>query len=71
MREIRMLRAMWRALETEATAIPKRARRWKRRIQPRSCLRVTAPVLDPTRPFVGAAAEVSFDVNQDGHGKSL
>ena len=32
-----------------ATAIPKRARRWKRRILPRSCLRVTAPVLDPTR----------------------
>ena len=32
-----------------ATAIPKRARRWKRRTQPRSCLRVTAPALDPTR----------------------
>ena len=30
------------------TAIPKRARRWKRRTQPRSCLRVTAPALDPT-----------------------
>ena len=33
-----------------ATAIPKRARRWKRRTQPRSCLRVTAPALDPTTP---------------------
>ena len=29
MREIRTLRAMWRALETGATAIPKRARRWE------------------------------------------
>jgi hypothetical protein len=32
-REIRTLRAMWRALETGATAIPKRARRGKPRIQ--------------------------------------
>ena len=33
MREIRMLRAMWRALETGATANPKRARRGKPRKQ--------------------------------------
>ena len=31
------------------TEIPKRARKWKRWIQPRSFLRVTAPALDPTR----------------------
>src|SRR6516164_2980058 len=31
------------------TELPKRARRWKRRIQPRNFLRIYAPALDPTR----------------------
>jgi hypothetical protein len=30
------------------TELPKRARRWKRRIQPRNFLRIYAPALDPT-----------------------
>src|SRR6516165_3879941 len=31
------------------TELPKRARRWKRRIRPRTFLRIYAPALDPTR----------------------
>jgi len=31
------------------TELPTRARRWKRRIQPRNFLRIYAPALDPTR----------------------
>ncbi len=40
------------------TDTPKRARRRKRRIRPRSFLRVTAPVLDPTR--IPTAANLSI-----------
>ena len=49
MRQIRMLRAMRRELETGLRHTPTRARRGKPWIQPRSGLRVTAPVPDPTR----------------------
>src|SRR5215813_71150 len=34
------------------TEAPNRAQRWKRRIQTRSFLRITAPALDPTRPGI-------------------
>ena len=44
-----MLRAMWRALETESRSFLNGPRRWKRRIQPRNFLRIYAPALDPTR----------------------
>jgi hypothetical protein len=47
-REIRTLRAMWRALETGLRKLLTRARRRKHRIQPRSFLRIYAPALDPT-----------------------
>ena len=48
MREIRLLRAMRRELETGLRHTPTRAQRGKPWIQTRSGLRVTAPVPDPT-----------------------
>ena len=48
MREIRTLRAMWRALETGLRKLLNRARKRKRWIQPRRFLRIFAPALDPT-----------------------
>jgi hypothetical protein len=51
MREIRMLRAMQRVLETQLRKL-NRARRRKRRIQTRSFLRINAPALDPTRYLI-------------------
>jgi len=47
-REIRTLRALWRALETGLRKLLTRARRRKRWIQPRRFLRIYAPALDPT-----------------------
>jgi hypothetical protein len=55
-REIRTLRAMWRALENGATETPKRARRGKPRIQAKE---------NPTghrasaRPYQGKGLELS------------
>ena len=52
MREIRTLRAMWRALETGFSLkiyAPALDPTGKRRIQPRKFLRIYAPALDPTR----------------------
>lgn len=57
MREIRTLRAMWRALETGLRKLLTRARRWKHRIQPRRFLRIYAPALDPT-PHVTHSFEI-------------
>ena len=48
MREIRTLRAMWRALETEPRQLLTGHEEGNLGYMPRSNLRATAPVLDPT-----------------------
>ena len=48
MREIRTLRAMWRALETEPRQLLTGHEGGNPGYKPRMSLRVTAPVLDPT-----------------------
>ena len=48
MREIRTLRAMWRALETESRQILNGHEEGNLGHKPRRDLRATAPVLDPT-----------------------
>ena len=55
MREIRTLRAMWRALETEPRQLLTGHEEGNLGHMPRRNLRATAPVLDPTRnrdPFL-------------------
>ena len=47
-REIRTLRAMWRALETEPRQFLNGHEEGNLGYKPRKSLRVTAPVLDPT-----------------------
>jgi hypothetical protein len=47
-REIRTLRAMWRALETELRQFLNGHAEGNLGYKPRKSLRVTAPVLDPT-----------------------
>ena len=49
MREIRTLRAMWRALETEPRQLLTGHEEGNLGHMPRSNLRATAPVLDPTK----------------------
>jgi hypothetical protein len=51
-RQIRMVRAMRRELETGTTAFPTRARRGKPRTPRRSGLRVHAPAPDPTNVYL-------------------
>ena len=48
MREIRTLRAMWRALETELRQLLNGHEEGNLGYKPRRSLRGTAPVLDPT-----------------------
>lgn len=48
MREIRTLRAMWRALETELRQLLNGHEEGNLGYKPRRSLRATAPVLDPT-----------------------
>ena len=48
MREIRTLRAMWRALETELRQLLNGHEEGNLGYKPRRNLRATAPVLDPT-----------------------
>jgi hypothetical protein len=48
-REIRTLRAMWRALETEPRQLLTGHEEGNLGHMPRSNLRATAPVLDPTK----------------------
>ena len=50
MREIRTLRAMWRALETEPRQILNGHEEGNLGNKPRTSLRAAAPALDPTRP---------------------
>ena len=50
MREIRTLRAMWRALETELRSLLNGHEEGNLGHKPRRDLRATAPALDPTRP---------------------
>ena len=50
MREIRTLRAMWRALETELRQFLNGHEEGNVGYKPRRSLRDPAPVLDPTRP---------------------
>ena len=83
MREIRMLRAMWRALETEPRRILNGheggnagysqgvAYGSPRRIQPRSCLRVTAPVLDPTRRVTVKRVRRKHRYRADKHDEAM
>ena len=49
MREIRTLRAMWRALETGLRQLLNGHEEGNLGYKPRRNLRATAPVLDPTR----------------------
>ena len=49
MREIRTLRAMWRALETGSRQVLNGHEGGNPGHKPRMSLRATAPVLDPTR----------------------
>jgi len=49
-REIRTLRAMWRALETELRQFLNGHEEGNVGYKPRRSLRDPAPVLDPTRP---------------------
>ena len=49
MREIRTLRAMWRALETEPRQILNGHEEGNLGHKPRTSLRAAAPALDPTR----------------------
>jgi hypothetical protein len=66
-REIRTLRAMWRALETGLRKLLTRARRWKHRIQPRRFLRIYAPALDPTPEVFAASYRLASRVILLGH----
>ena len=50
MREIRTLRAMWRALETELRQLLNGHKEGNLGYKPRRNLRATAPALDPTTP---------------------
>ena len=51
MREIRTLRAMWRALETELRQLLNGHAEGNLGYKPRRNLRATAPALDPTRIY--------------------
>jgi hypothetical protein len=60
-REIRTLRAMWRALETGLRQLLNGHEEGNLGYKPRrSLLRAAAPVLDPTRLLVGAARRLGF-----------
>jgi hypothetical protein len=54
-REIRTLRAMWRALETEPRQVLNGHERGNPGHKPRMSLRATAPVLDPTKQLFSVA----------------
>ena len=58
MREIRTLRAMRRALETELRQLLNGHEEGNLGYKPRSSLRATAPVLDPTSHQEGACLSV-------------
>ena len=58
MREIRTLRAMWRALETGSRQVLNGHEGGNPGHKPRMSLRATAPVLDPTRGSSPSASEL-------------
>jgi hypothetical protein len=64
-REIRTLRAMWRALETGPRQLLTGHEEGNLRYKPRKSLRAVAPVLDPTRFRFGAAtAKFGFQTDR-------
>ena len=58
MREIRTLRATWRGLETESRTTLGGHEGGNPRHRQGLALRITAPVLDPTRCFLGAPHDI-------------
>jgi hypothetical protein len=62
-REIRTLRAMWRALETELRQLLNGHEEGNLGYKPRRSLRATAPVLDPTTPGPSGHGLIGQNVN--------
>ena len=60
MREIRTLRAMWRALETGTRQLLNGHEGGNPGYKPRMSLRANAPVLDPTRQVSSDSAKVKM-----------
>ena len=60
MREIRTLRAMWRALETGLRQFLNGHDEGNLGYKPRRSLRAAAPVLDPTRSTIDACSRLPF-----------
>ena len=56
MREIRTLRAMWRALETELRQLLNGHKEGNLGYKPRRNLRATAPALDPTTSYFASGS---------------